>query len=277
MLRDKAVLGGERLATAISRSRDYLLIEALLTLFARLLPPTNDTALGKSRRTKFVKEVLGSPKLFECSVDLLDIMHKISSTNWDDTAAHLIDALARSDITYPQPFSVSEIDVCGRVFPQPTETDRLIMDRQGFFANVILENDDLCESLQVPYAHIRAITVDNSKEITPKGKTLITMNLTSPSLVANVEMKLPAGSSLYAKFLLESDALSKFMEALRRRGVGKLSFVNSMPKLAKQRQNISLASGFRFAGSSSPLPPPASFDVSPWRDRYCIVLTIVVG
>ncbi|KAF8841204.1 hypothetical protein BDN67DRAFT_568147 [Paxillus ammoniavirescens] len=203
-------------------------------------------------------------------------MHKISSTHWDDTAAQIIDALARSDITYPQPFSVAEIDVCGRVFPQPTETDRLIMDRQGFLANVILENDDPCESLQVPYAHIRMITIDNSRETTPKGKTMITMDLTSPSLVANMEMKLPAGSSLYAKFLLESDVLSKFMEALRRRGVGKLSFVNSPPKMAKPRQSISLASGFRFTDSSSPLPPPASFEVS-WRDRYWIVLTTVLG
>ncbi|KAF9227989.1 hypothetical protein BS17DRAFT_813852 [Gyrodon lividus] len=259
-LRDKAVLGGERLAVAISRSRDYLLIEGLLTLFARLLPPTHNTAQGKFRRTKFVKEVLGSPKLFKCSAELLDIMHKISSTDWDDTAAHIIDALARSDITYPQPFSIAEIDVCGRVFPQPMETDRLIMDRQGFLANVILENDDPCESLQVPYAYIHTVTIDNSMKVAPKGKALIKVVLTSPSLVGNVEMKLPAGSYLYAKFLLESDTLGRFMEALRRRGVGKLSFVNASAKTAKPQKSISLASGFRFTDGTSPLPPAASFE-----------------
>ncbi|KAF9246579.1 hypothetical protein BU15DRAFT_70658 [Melanogaster broomeanus] len=259
-LRDRALLGGERLGTAISRSRDYLLIEALLTLFARLLPPTNNTTQGKFKRTKFVKEVLGSPKLFKCNAELLDIMHNISSTDWDDTAAQIIDALARSDITYPQPFSVAQIDICGRVFPQPAETDRLIMDRLGFLANVVLENDDPCESLQVPYAHIRTVTIDNSRNAAPEEKVLITVDLTSPSLVGNVDMKLPAGSSLYAKFMLESDALSRFMETLRRRGVGKLSFVNSLPKMVKPRKSISLAKGIKFTDGSCPLPPAASLE-----------------
>lgn len=40
----------------------------------------------------------------------------------------------------PQPFSIDEIDVCGRVFPQPLATDRLIMDKQFFLANIIAEN-----------------------------------------------------------------------------------------------------------------------------------------
>lgn len=47
--------------------------------------------------------------------------------------------------------------------------------------------------------------------------------LTSPPLVANVEMKPPGGSHLYAKFLLQNDAVGRFMEALRRRGVVRIS------------------------------------------------------
>lgn len=68
-------------------------------LFARLLPPIQNTSQGKSRRVTFVKEVLGSPKLFKCSAELLGIMQKTSGTHWDDVAAQIIDALARSDIT----------------------------------------------------------------------------------------------------------------------------------------------------------------------------------
>lgn len=68
-------------------------------LFARLLPPVNNTSQGKFRRVKFVKEVLGSPKLFKCSDKLLDIMQNASSIHWDDIAARIIDALAGSDIT----------------------------------------------------------------------------------------------------------------------------------------------------------------------------------
>ncbi|KAF8136300.1 hypothetical protein EV363DRAFT_1395418 [Boletus edulis] len=222
-LRQRAVLGGERLGAAISGTRDYLLLEALLLLFARLLPPTHNAAQGKLRRVKFVKEVLGSSKLFKCSVELLDVMQNISGTHWDDVAARIIDILARNEITCPQPFSINEIDVCGRIFPQPLATDRLIMDKQAFLANIVIENDDVCESLQVPYSHIRTITLDNSEQNVPKGKVLITVYLTSPPLVANVEMQSPGESHLHAKFLLQNDALGRFMEALRRRGKIELS------------------------------------------------------
>lgn len=68
-------------------------------LFARLLPPIHNSSQGKIRRTKFVKDVLGSPKLFKCSAELLDIMQKTSGIHWDDVAAQIIDVLARSDIT----------------------------------------------------------------------------------------------------------------------------------------------------------------------------------
>ena len=47
---------------------------------------------------------------------------------------------ANASIPSPQPFSVDEIRVCGRVFPQPLVTDRLIMDRQAFLANIVAEN-----------------------------------------------------------------------------------------------------------------------------------------
>lgn len=43
-------------------------------------------------------------------------------------------------IPSPQPFSIDEIDVCGRVFPQPLATDRLIVDKQAFLTNIIAEN-----------------------------------------------------------------------------------------------------------------------------------------
>lgn len=45
-----------------------------------------------------------------------------------------------TSIPSPQPFSIDQIDVCGRVFPQPLATDRLIMDKQAFLANIVAEN-----------------------------------------------------------------------------------------------------------------------------------------
>lgn len=68
-------------------------------LFARLLPPIHNTSQGKLKRVKFVKEVLGFPKFFKCSAELLGIMEKTSDTHWDNVAAQITDALAKSDIT----------------------------------------------------------------------------------------------------------------------------------------------------------------------------------
>lgn len=47
--------------------------------------------------------------------------------------------------------------------------------------------------------------------------------LTSPPLVANVQMEYSGGSRLCAKFLLQNDSVGRFMEALRRRGVVRIS------------------------------------------------------
>ncbi|KAI6167078.1 hypothetical protein EDD17DRAFT_1107753 [Pisolithus thermaeus] len=142
-LRDKAYLGPERLGIMISTSRDYLITESLLTLFARLLS-TERVADGGSMRTRFVQETLGSPELFKCNEELARILHEASTSDWDIIAIQLISALAKSDITYPQPFSVKEINACGYVFPQPGASDRLILDRQGLLVNVILPTVSHC-------------------------------------------------------------------------------------------------------------------------------------
>lgn len=79
----------------------------------------------------------------------------------------------------------------------------------------------------MPYFRIRTITLDTSEKNVPKGKVLIIVYLTSPPLVANVELKSPG--NLHAKFLLQTDAVSRFMEALRRRGVVRISIAGQVP------------------------------------------------
>ena len=81
----------------------------------------------------------------------------------------------------------------------------------------------------MPYSHIRTITLDNSEKNVPKGKVLITAYLTSLPLVANVQMKSPGASHLHAKFLLQNDAVGRFMEALRRRGVVRILIATQIP------------------------------------------------
>lgn len=74
----------------------------------------------------------------------------------------------------------------------------------------------------MPYSHIRSITLDASEKDVPKGKVSIMVYLASPPSVANIELKSPDGN-LYAKFLLQNDVVGRFMEALRRRGVVRIS------------------------------------------------------
>lgn len=129
----------------------------------------------------------------------------------------------------------------------------------------------------MPYSRIRRITLDNSEKNVPKGKVSIMVYLTSPPLVANVEMKPPGASHLHAKFLLQNNAVGRFMEALRRRGVvrilitekaklpiywsqGKLSFLNPLTRVEARRKSISIGSGFQFTNDSSPIPPSTSFE-----------------
>ena len=81
----------------IRLSTDYLITEALLALLARLLA-TDNTTSGRSQRTRFIQETLGSSKLFGCSKELVAILQETSSFDWDVAATRLIDALAQSNI-----------------------------------------------------------------------------------------------------------------------------------------------------------------------------------
>ncbi|KAH7930861.1 hypothetical protein BV22DRAFT_1115973 [Leucogyrophana mollusca] len=261
-LRDQEILGGERIGLVLSRTRDFLLIESLLTLVAWLLPSTKQTTSGRAKRTQFVNEVFGSPKVFKCSAEIVEILENVSTSAWEYTAAKVTDALARSDITFPQPFSLTEIDACGTIFPQPTEFDNLVMDSRAFLGNVI-GNGDTFESLKVPYASVISVIVDRNPVSVPNGRALITVQLNKAPLVADTLIKTDEGQEPYLKFFLHSEDLSRFMEALRRRGVGKLSFPGGPPKKAtKPRQSIFVASGVKFEGhgSSSPVAPGSSFE-----------------
>ncbi|KAI6028343.1 hypothetical protein F5J12DRAFT_804704 [Pisolithus orientalis] len=239
----------------ISTSRDYLIMESLLTLFARLLS-TGRVVDGGSTRTQFVQETLGSSELFKCSEELVRILHEASTSDWNTIATQLITALAKSDITYPQPFSVKEINACGHVFPQPDASDRLLLDRQGFLANVILPMDDVCDSLMVPYGHIQTVNVDTPA--TAVNAVVVVVGLSSAPKIGNTALKVDNGEFCLT-FSLGREDLSRFMETLRRRGIGKLTFNNPAPRARKPKKSISLASEVKFASDSSLPPPTADF------------------
>ncbi|KAG1891502.1 hypothetical protein F4604DRAFT_419051 [Suillus subluteus] len=252
-LRDPAVLGGSLIGIAISQSKDYLVIEALLDIVGWLIPITNKTEKGTAKRTEFINNLFGSEKHFSCSQELVDILQYISSSHWEDTVMNIMDALARSDITFPQSFALDEVDVCGKCYPQPTAFDRLHLDREFFLANVVGQ-DDVCDSLKISYGHIRSVMIDVSKA-PPHSKVIVHVDLTTPPSIGDVSLDIPAGQKLYLKFEIQREDLSRLMEALRRRGVVKLSFLGENPqKQANKRRSVGLAHSIRLSGdSSSPL------------------------
>ncbi|KAG6337218.1 hypothetical protein ID866_1890 [Astraeus odoratus] len=270
-LRNKAVMGPVRLGIAISNSRgglypylgerivslsiEYLVTESLLTLLARLLS-TDDIEQSRATRAKFIQETLGSRRFFKCSKELIGIVKEAATSDWDVTAIQLVEALARGDITYPQPFAVDEIDACGHIFPQLNASDRLILDKRTILANVSLSREDAYDSLEISYGYIRTVTIDTT---TTGNGVAVLIALSDPPTVGNVPLELASGE-LYLKFMLKRVDLGRFMETLRRRGIGKLNFVNTTTKTKKPRQSISLASEVMFIDNCSPLTPTASFE-----------------
>ncbi|KAG1754268.1 hypothetical protein EDB19DRAFT_1665522 [Suillus lakei] len=247
-LRDPAVLGGSLIGVAISQSK-----------VGWLIPATHKTEQGKAKRMEFINDLFGSEKHFSCSHELVSILQYISSTHWEDTVMKVMDALARSDITFPQPFALDEVDICGKCYPQPTAFDRLHLDRDFFLANVI-EQNDVCESLKIFYGHIRSVTIDVSKA-PPHSKAIIHVDLTTPPIMGDVSLDIPAGQNLYLKFEIQREDLSRLMEALRRRGVVKLSFLGENPqKQTNKRRSVGLAHSIRLSGDSSPPPQESQYE-----------------
>ncbi|KAG1790595.1 hypothetical protein EV424DRAFT_920453 [Suillus variegatus] len=258
-LRDHAVLGGSLIGIAISQSKDYLVIEALLDIVGWLIPITNQTEKGTVKRTEFINNLFGSDKHFSCSSELVNTLQYISSSHWEDTVMKIMDTLARSDITFPQSFALDEVDVCGKCYPQPTAFDRLHLDREFFLANVV-EQDDVCDSLKISYGHIRSVTIDVSKA-PPHGKVIVHVDLTTPPSIGDVSFDIPAGQELYLKFEIQREDLSRLMEALRRRGIVKLSFIGENPQQqAKKRRSVGLAHSIRLSGDSSPPPQGSQYE-----------------
>ena len=138
-------------------SPEYLALEALLTLFARLLPPiASKSESGRLKRERFVREVSSamSDQGIAFAGDIIDALNFAPSTPWEETSVKIIELLSKNVSLYadpasiyttgiephcfqsPQPFRVNSITVGSTTFPQPLPEDRLYLDQKSFFANV---------------------------------------------------------------------------------------------------------------------------------------------
>lgn len=76
---------------------DFLAVETLFTLFARLLPSVNSGDSGRAKRSKFIQEVFLQPS-FECGQKIVRVLEEVSKSAWEDTVAILMDILAKENI-----------------------------------------------------------------------------------------------------------------------------------------------------------------------------------
>lgn len=74
---------------------EFLAIEALLELFAKLLPSTKSKG-GSEKRDTFIRQVF-DPAVIAGSNEVFRILKTISTSDWEATFLKIIDILARAD------------------------------------------------------------------------------------------------------------------------------------------------------------------------------------
>ena len=79
---------------------DYLVIENILNLLARMIPSTNDRSSGRMERRAFIRSVFveSSPDDTKTGEELSKMLNHVTSSDWDQTASRIIDVLAASNM-----------------------------------------------------------------------------------------------------------------------------------------------------------------------------------
>jgi hypothetical protein len=79
---------------------DYLVMESILNLFARMIPPSGSTVAGRATRRAFIQSVFveSSPDDVKTGEKLADMVEHVSTPEWDQTASRIVEVLAASNI-----------------------------------------------------------------------------------------------------------------------------------------------------------------------------------
>ncbi|KAI0751808.1 hypothetical protein C8Q80DRAFT_599396 [Daedaleopsis nitida] len=233
-LRDEQILGGARLGSCIWRTRDYLALEGLLNLFARVLPSTNKSSSGRAQRTTFIHSVFEStapPELAHTGRQITEILEHVPTSDWEETSYRIVDALARGNVAYPQPFVIDEVVIAGQACP----SDRIYADDKSFLINVLLEEGQY-ESLEIPYPTVTKLSFDqNCPTLTKVSLTLSSIPRLGKEPMQINDASTGSHSPVEASFFLQTEYLDRFSQALDSRtlkhAVGQLRST-SVPKLS---------------------------------------------
>ncbi|KAF8232358.1 hypothetical protein L208DRAFT_943495 [Tricholoma matsutake] len=243
-LRSPEFLGGKQIGMILSHSKDFLAIEALLELFAKLLPSTKSKG-GLEKRSAFIHEVF-DPATIAGSEQVVHVLKTISVTDWETTFLKILDILAGADVSYPQPFETSKF----RTHGLPTCTvERLYVDHHGFLAN--LDQCGELETLQISFA-----IVDGVKLAAPSAfKTSITVRLSSPPFVGRAVLVPLSERDIFLSFDIDNRDVARFLESLVERGLKDIIHQTER-KLSKAKAHLE----FDFQKSGSKRTPISTQD-----------------
>ncbi|KAJ8495438.1 hypothetical protein ONZ51_g1700 [Trametes cubensis] len=217
-LRDKDILGDERLGSCIWRTKDYLALEGLLNVFARALPSTHNSESGRAKRTAYIQTVFvtcAPPELISTGEAVADLLENVPTSDWEKTALKIVDVLAKANVTFPQPFSVDEVIVYGVRCP----SDRLYADGQTFLAN-----DGQYESLEFEHSSIRHISVEDGTDTDDVVR--VRLSLERPPKLGKDHIKEDSGDGIVhdadALFIIDANDRNRFLKTLESRNLDHL-------------------------------------------------------
>ncbi|KAF8892601.1 hypothetical protein BD779DRAFT_1784199 [Infundibulicybe gibba] len=226
-LRDQEVLGGRRIGMVLSCNKDFLAIEALLQLFAKLLP---SVAGGREKRTEFINQVF-DPLTFSTGREIVGLLNSISSTDWDVTSLKIMDILAETDMGSPQPFGTKEIRINGSVV---FAIDRIYVDHTALTANI--EQEGQLETFQSPYSNIDKIRLSAPLH----SKTNVTAYLSSSPFLGNTPLEGPSKeTTLQLSFQLKGEEVERFIQVLKYRGLAGI-ISEAERKVSKAEAHVNL-------------------------------------
>lgn len=87
-------------ATPDSIYLDYLVLESVLNLFARMIPTSGSSSAGRATRRAFIRSVFvdSSPDDLGTGEELANTVEHVTTSDWEETSAKIVDTLAGSNI-----------------------------------------------------------------------------------------------------------------------------------------------------------------------------------
>ena len=80
---------------------EFIVLESLLQLFARILPSTNHSTRGRGARMDFIRSVFvqSSPENKGTGEKICKLLERLSTTEWEPTALKILETFAAANIS----------------------------------------------------------------------------------------------------------------------------------------------------------------------------------